>query len=101
MYFTYSQNNSGGTFVVDTESGINKHVIIQAESAEKADVFAQSIGIYFDGVEQGIDCPCCGDRWFRVDEDEGCERPEIYGSPAQDYQGRACVHVFEHRIDVI
>ncbi len=101
MYFTYSQNNSGGTFVVDTDAGINRHVIIRAESAEKANGFAQLIGIYFDGVEQGIDCSCCGDRWFRADDYEGCACAEIYGVPAQDYLGHVCVHVFEHCIEVI
>lgn len=23
--------------------------------------------VYFDGVEKGIDCECCGDRWDKID----------------------------------
>jgi hypothetical protein len=37
---------------------------------------ASGIGIYFDGVSNGIDCKCCGDRWYSPDE--GSEFPEIY-----------------------
>lgn len=38
-------------------------VIIEAKTAEQADDKAQEIGIYFNGCEEEIDCPCCGDRW--------------------------------------
>ena len=31
---------------------------------------AEDIGLYFDGVEQGMDCSCCGDRWYRAWEDD-------------------------------
>jgi hypothetical protein len=46
-----------------------KKVIISAENAEEANKFAEKQGIYFDGVINGSDCPCCGDRWSRaIDE---------------------------------
>ena len=41
---------------------------IEAKSAEQANQLAEQHGIYFDGVERGIDCDCCGDRWTRVTE---------------------------------
>lgn len=82
-FFTYDQNNSGGSFQVDDK--VAHTVIIEAASAEEADEKAQSIGIYFDGVEFdddggsiGSDCPCCGDRWYRA-YGEGDELPSIYG----------------------
>ena len=36
---------------------------IYALSKEAANRTAQDKGLYFDGVEKGIDCECCGDRW--------------------------------------
>ena len=62
--FTYHQNNSGGFFVGP------KSVTIEAESAEDADRIAEEEGlVYFDGVENGQDCECCGDRWYRLGVD--------------------------------
>ena len=34
--------------------------------------------VYFDGVEEGLDCPCCGDRWSRLDEWDEKEKIYIY-----------------------
>jgi hypothetical protein len=39
---------------------------IEAESAEHADEKAAEIGIYFNGCDDGRDCPCCGDRWYEA-----------------------------------
>jgi hypothetical protein len=76
MFYTYSQNNSGGHFQVDDQ--VTVYVIVEADSAEQADEIAESrAGIYFDGCEQGWDCECCGDRWYRAYD--GSEQPEIYG----------------------
>jgi hypothetical protein len=60
-WFEYSQNNSGGSFVVN--DNICENVYIEATSIEESNAFADSLGIYFDGVSMGIDCGCCGDRW--------------------------------------
>jgi hypothetical protein len=67
-FYKYHQNNSGGEFVVDEY--LAEWVYIQAKSADEANEIAEAIGIYFDGVRSGRDCPCCGDRWWPVDEDE-------------------------------
>ena len=34
----------------------------------------------------GNDCPCCGDRWYRVDESDGSDVPSIYGTPLENAQ---------------
>jgi hypothetical protein len=60
------------------DDNVDHYVIIEAESADEANHIAESVGIYFDGVEKGIDCPCCGDRWYSA-YNEGVEKPEIYG----------------------
>lgn len=84
MFYTYRQNNSGGVF--DVDENVKHYVIIEADSAKEADEKAESIGLYFDGVEKGIDCPCCGDRWDKADDPDfginGTEKPEIYGKSA-------------------
>lgn len=81
MFYAYTQNNSGGEFVVD--DNVKHYVIIEANSAKEADEKAESIGLYFDGVKNGKDCPCCGDRWDKADDPDfginGTEKPEIYG----------------------
>jgi hypothetical protein len=58
-WWCYGQNNSGGGF--DEEAGYSTY--IRAPSASQADRIAIKNGIYFNGVDNGPDCPCCGDRW--------------------------------------
>lgn len=77
-YYYFNQNNSGGHFHLD-DSMVGAHtVVIQANSAEEANEKAEWLGIYFRGVEDGRDCSCCGDRWYKTDEqdstDEVCLR---------------------------
>jgi hypothetical protein len=74
-FFTYNQNNSGGSFVVNDR--VAHYVIIEAVDADAADRKAEEIGIYFYGVENDMDCPCCGDRWSLAWD--GDESPSIYG----------------------
>ena len=76
-YFSYYQNNSGGEFeLTDT---IGYLVIVEAAGAAEADERASSIGLYFDGVDEEHDCPCCGDRWYRARK--GTDAPTCYGVP--------------------
>ena len=75
-FFTFRQNNSGGSFVVDSERGIGYMVCIEAENAEKACERAREIGLYFNG--RG-DCSCCGPRWSEVDDDDALPYPGVYG----------------------
>lgn len=76
-FFHYSQNNSGGNFEHDETKGIGHHVIIEAEDSNAADEKAENIGLYWDGVSQGLDCGCCGDRWYPTC-DKGEDKPMIY-----------------------
>lgn len=86
MFFTYRQNNSGGSFDFDPSLGISVTVIIEARNARIADVLAEDTGIYFDG--EG-DCSCCGDRWYRAASgynEQGDTEPRIYGVPVEEFE---------------
>jgi hypothetical protein len=73
-YFEFSQNNSGGGWQIDHESGIAEKVFVQASSLSDANAKAEAIGIYFDGVSSGRDCSCCGSRWSECwEHDTGAE----------------------------
>lgn len=78
-YYHFRQNNSGGDFVFS--DGISVHVIIEALSAEHANERAVECGLYFDGVSEGRDCSCCGDRWCKASEHDAEASPCIYGEP--------------------
>lgn len=79
MWFMYHQNNSGGAFY-------GPHfVIVEANSAREADARAEEHGVYFDGVDSGADCDCCGDRWCRAYSYEGEQEPQIYGMYVHKY----------------
>lgn len=66
-FYAFHQNNSGGRF--DVNEKVAHEVFIEADSAREADVLAQGLaGVYFDGVAEGADCACCGDRWDRASE---------------------------------
>ena len=69
MWYEFNQNNSGGHFVVSEDKGIGPRVWIEADSAELANDIATGIGVYFEGVEKGLDCSCCGDRWYEAWQD--------------------------------
>jgi hypothetical protein len=96
-YFHFSQNNPGGSFVIDEK--VAHHVIIQAHSAGEANRLALGVGIYFDGCSSGTDCNCCGDRWSRKWGD-GDETPLIYGNNPAAYKdvftkrGQPVCHVY-------
>lgn len=63
-WYRFHQNNSGGYLI-----GPAENVHIEAIDAEHACGRAEEVGIYFNGVRDGKDCPCCGDRWYRPYED--------------------------------
>lgn len=83
MFYTFEQNNSGGTFVFDKRCGLTHYVIIEADNISDACDRAERIGIYFNGVEDGTDCPCCGDRWSYSWGEKGNEVPTLYGEPVE------------------
>lgn len=65
-WYNFCQNNSGGYYIGSYS------VWIETFNHNAANALAQEFcGVYFDGVEKGKDCACCGDRWSRIyDEDE-------------------------------
>jgi hypothetical protein len=65
-WFEWSQNNSGGSFVVDKK--LCHRLFIEAEDEHAAEQKAFELGVYYDGCADGIDCNCCGDRWYSPDE---------------------------------
>src|ERR1041385_2393161 len=81
MFYTFHQSNPGGSHDVDEKRGISVYVVIEACSATEANVKAQGLGIYFDGVDKGRDCPCCNDRWYDVNDTDAAQTPEVYGEP--------------------
>lgn len=105
FFYHYSQKNSFGTFDENTEKGIGTDVIIEAHSAQDANKRAKKIGIYFDGVDKGIDCPCCGDRWYKAYADnEGAISHTINGKALDeiesgDYRKEAYIHYIDGRIE--
>lgn len=76
-FFMWSQNNSGGDFVVD--ENLTLRVVIEAKTYDLAEDKALNFGIYYNGVEDKMDCDCCGDRWY-----EGKEL-DVEGGPMLEY----------------
>lgn len=87
MFFTYVQNNSGGSFRVTDD--LRQYTIVEADTADQANQKAMGLGIYFNGVRDEIDCECCGDRWYPAgasvvfEDDEATEVPCVYGEPVE------------------
>lgn len=99
-FFQYRQNNSGGGFDEDKEAGIGYAVIIEAANAEQANSKAESIGLYFNGCAEGMDCDCCGDRWYEAWSDEGDPEPRLYNGPVKGGWGLSSfVHYADGRIE--
>ncbi len=72
-YFEFSQNNSGGSF-----TGPAIRVFVEADTPNEANAIAEANGLYFDGVADGYDCECCGDRWYAAsDWNASDEVPEV------------------------
>lgn len=106
-FFMFSQNNSGGNFVVNKEKGVAHYVIIEAKDAEAANKKALALGLYFNGVAEGKDCGCCGDRWCETNDSESADYPHIYGVDVSNgiyettflpFAEKAFIHYLDNRI---
>lgn len=96
-FFTYLQNNSGGVFCHTPEDGIGYQVCIEAVDYNHANARAEGIGLYFYGCDDGRDCDCCGDRWYKAyDGDEEEELPTNGGWGIPSY-----IHYLDGRIVAI
>ena len=111
-FYTFYQNNSGGSFHYVERAGITHYVIVEAVDWNHAISRAESIGLYFDGVEEGQDCECCGDRWYKPYSDKGNDEPCVYGTPVashkrdkwgffKDDQKEIAVHYLDGRIELL
>ena len=106
-FFTFRQNNSGGSFDYKESKGIVQYVVVQAVDAAHANARAEAAGLYFNGCDYGVDCPCCGDRWCAVEDDDANTQPEVDGRPLDELQPyrsehryAAAVHYLDGRIEL-
>jgi hypothetical protein len=79
MFYTFRQNNSSGKF-------IGPHIVcVEADSPAEANLMALASGfVYFNGVFDGKDCACCGDRWSEAAwQEDFTETPTYYGHSLQ------------------
>jgi hypothetical protein len=90
-FFHYRQNNSGGSFDYDDARGIGIDVWVEAMDPMQADDRAERIGLYWNGCDDGRDCPCCGDRWYPT-YGKGEDEPDTAGSYPDEM-------VYVHRLD--
>lgn len=95
MFYHFRQNNSGGSFTVDHTRGISVNVIVEGETLDEITERAKNIGLYFNGVNEGCDCECCGDRWYEP-WGEGDAVPLING---QDISNGVCGGGYIHYLD--
>ncbi len=72
-FFEYRQNNSVGRY----DNAIPDRVYIYAKNPDEANKLAETFGIYFNGVADGIDCGCCGDRWREANKYDGLMLEEL------------------------
>lgn len=56
-YYTFSQTNSGGYYLFDTQE-----VIVEADSLQEAIEIAERETEVYPGMGSN-DCECCGPRW--------------------------------------
>jgi len=90
FFYEFSQNNSGGSF--DVDNNVCHRLFIEAETSKQAKNKAKELGVYFNGCDKGIDCNCCGDRWYKVDESDKIDLMSIsksYGIEFKDVKDYA------------
>ncbi|ALS22116.1 DUF7296 family protein [Paenibacillus naphthalenovorans] len=105
-FYTYIQNNSGGSFIVNDD--VCEYVIIEADNYEHANWLAEKkYGIYFDECNQGLDCSYCGDRWNKQwNNNYATDVPMIYGKPLSEveksyYRKNCIVYYLDGRKELI
>lgn len=76
-------------------SGITRYVIIEANSASHANERAEEIGLYFNGCRNGIDCRCCGDRWYKTYPEAATEQAEICEELVENEGSDIAVHYLD------
>lgn len=95
-YYVYDQLNSGGIFYDTTECFRKGLHILPCNTVyfyDKCKSKYHNIAVidkliiptmvYFDGVEEEIDCECCGDRWIRFSEWDEKEKVFIFNKRSE------------------
>lgn len=82
-FYTFHQINSGGSF--HRNSDVREYVIVEGTDLDDITKRAERIGLYFNGVDTGDDCECCGDRWHEPYGDM-TEVPMIWDTPVDLYE---------------
>lgn len=97
LFYTFSQNNSGGYFVTSDEHGIGEYVSVQGTSKADALHRFDLIGQMVDGFHEY--CECCGERWSTWSPEAG-EVPTMYGEPLSELES-SCFRkkYFVHMLD--
>lgn len=79
-FYFFDQNNSGGSFVVNDK--LCNRLVIEAETCDEAINKSLELGCYYNGVDEGLDCDCCGDRWGSPYEEKNLKgviyNPKVY-----------------------
>ena len=79
--YSFHQNNSGGFYALPA-----KNIIVKdARDSEHATEIAMAAGMYFNGVSRGIDCECCGDRWYGMDYEFNTVEEAIESAKRSDF----------------
>lgn len=95
-FYTYYQNNSGGSFDYDEKIGVGHIVIVEAPSAEDANQLAKNREMCLLCSAGCGCCKCCGPRWSQAEEGDGTAEPMIEGEPVGDYRYRLGIGVLGH-----
>lgn len=85
MFYLITQNNSYGVFEVNEK--LCHRLIIETNSEEEALDKAEELGCYYNGVSKGIDCSCCGDRWYYIAEEINIDKYSTEGYPVYIFDG--------------
>jgi hypothetical protein len=98
-WYHFSQNNSGGYFIVDDE--VANDVFIQERNVQAAVSKAEDLF-----ADRSQFCDCCGQRWSTsyIDESDGHPVPMIYGEPYTPggmFRDEARLHYFDGRIEKV
>lgn len=89
MFYFFYQNNSGGYY--KQTSDIDEIVVIEADTPELANNKADELGMFDLAF-----CPCCGERFDCVEEQDGYTLKQIVKDNIPIYQNH---HILVHFSD--
>jgi hypothetical protein len=72
MFFTYTQNDSGG-YLIGPE-----YIIIEADTKEESNEIFNNLELDHESRD------CCSSRWYEYSASDGYEQPTIFGGEISD-----------------